>query len=93
VRTLAVPDEGAGRYVVEAVVLENGAAAVVPKLYVHGCALATNASIIKAHVQSVLKGFMLLIWSNKEEQSWKEEGRPLLGECFHFLNSHEHLAH
>jgi CobQ-like glutamine amidotransferase family enzyme len=58
VRTLAVPDEGAGKYVVEAVVLENAVAAVVPKSYVHGCALATNASIINAHVKTVLKGFI-----------------------------------
>jgi hypothetical protein len=37
-----------------------------------------------------LKGFMLLIWSNKEGQSWKEEGVSLLGECFLSLNSYEH---
>jgi hypothetical protein len=57
-RTLAVPEVGAGKYVVEAVVLENAAAAVVPKSYVQGCALATNASITNAHVQSDLKGFI-----------------------------------
>ena len=89
IRTRDVPAGAAGKNAVEAVAVFN-VPVPVPKLYVHGCALDTNASMINAHVNRDLKGFIGLCLVIKEAQSWKEEGCSLLGKCFHSLNSYEH---
>jgi hypothetical protein len=88
-RTRAVPEDGVGKKTVEAVP-DVCVPVPVPKLYVHGCALDTNASMINAHINRDLKGFIGLCLVIKEAQSWKEEGCSLLGKCFHSLNSYEH---
>jgi hypothetical protein len=72
IRTRDVPAGAAGKNEVEAVAVFN-VPVPVPKLYVHGCALDTNASMINAHVKRDLKGFIGLCLVIKRRKVGKKK--------------------
>ena len=71
-RTRAVPEDGVGKKTVEAV-LDVCVPVPAPKLYVHGCALDTNASMINANVKRDLKSFIGLCLVIKRRKVGKKK--------------------